>query len=593
MSYFRSLVRRGSSRDDAIAVAVSAPVASEPTVDAGPVSRDLLDACELIEAELDSANASCRRQSTRATARSSAMIAKAQSIAREVTGVARSADGVSQDLAAVAAAGEELSVAGREIATQAARSSTVAQQAVTTSDEAAAAIATLGQAAAAIDHVTQSIAAIASRINLLALNATIEAARAGEAGRGFGVVASEVKELSRQTAAATKDIAARIQTMRQATSNSVAAVRGVGHAVRDMDAANMAVTAAIEEQDATLREIASRLQTVSAHTSSVAETIGHVAVSGRELTTLSEQAHADTALTDARLEELRGSVSLVLRRMAVLGDDWNGQVPIQTEARLDLRSWAGTVTVLELSERAALIRLAPAAENALATASQGGTAVLDMGALGQMAGTVVAVSNGRLLMTLQARADTAVADYVARVRADDRRFTGAAQAAAARITAALEQAVRSGELTLPTLFDQTYAPVAGSDPAQFTTSFSAHADRLVQPILDGLLGFDPGVIGAFVVDRSGYAPTHNQRVSHPQRSGDAEWNAKHSRNRRMFDDRAGLAAGRNTRDVLIQSYERDMGGGERMMIKEADAPIHVGGRHWGGFRLMFLNGKLG
>jgi methyl-accepting chemotaxis protein len=68
-------------------------------------------------------------------------------------------------------------------------------------------------------------------------------------------------------------------------------------------------------------------------------------------------------------------------------------------------------------------------------------------------------------------------------------------------------------------------------------------------------------------------------------------NARHCRNRRLFDDRTGLAAGRSTRAHLLQSYERDMGGGERMMIKEADAPIMVGGRHWGAFRLMYQNKK--
>ena len=506
--------------------------------------------------------------------------------------MAAAAELASQDVAAVAGASEDLSAAGREIAQQAARSSVIARQAVHSSDEAASAVAALGQAAVAIDEVVRSIAAIASRTKLLALNATIEAARAGHAGRGFSVVAAEVKELSRQTAAATEDIAARIRTMQSATSGSVAAMRGVGSAVRDMDAANTAVAAAIEQQDATLRQIAERLKGASANTNAVAGTIGQVASRSTLLGTLADEAHGETALTDARLDELRGNVSLLLRQMTALGDDWTRQVPVQIAGRLEHGGWSGQVMVLELSECAALVRL-PAEAGQPIRLLPGAEIALTVRGVGLLAGRVLGISNGRLLMAPDVGGGSgwnAVAELVSQVRRDDERFSQAAQQAAARVAAILQAAVGAGTLRLPDLFDGAYRAVAGSDPAQFTNAFTAHADRLVQPVLDELLGFDRAVIGAFVVDRQGYAPTHNRRVSEPQRAGETGWNAKHSRNRRLFDDRAGLAAGRSTRPYLLQSYERDMGDGERMTIKEADAPITVAGRHWGGFRLMYQNG---
>jgi len=62
------------------------------------------------------------------------------------------------------------------------------------------------------------------------------------------------------------------------------------------------------------------------------------------------------------------------------------------------------------------------------------------------------------------------------------------------------------------------------------------------------------------------------------------WNTANSRNRRIFDDRAGLAAARNVRPYIIQVYARDMGNGITVMMKEIDAPIRVSGKHWGGFR---------
>jgi hypothetical protein len=59
------------------------------------------------------------------------------------------------------------------------------------------------------------------------------------------------------------------------------------------------------------------------------------------------------------------------------------------------------------------------------------------------------------------------------------------------------------------------------------------------------------------------------------------------RNKRIFDDRAGISAGRSTRPFLVQSYLRDMGGGATVMMREVDAPIRALGRHWGGFRTAY------
>jgi methyl-accepting chemotaxis protein len=74
------------------------------------------------------------------------------------------------------------------------------------------------------------------------------------------------------------------------------------------------------------------------------------------------------------------------------------------------------------------------------------------------------------------------------------------------------------------------------------------------------------------------------RVSQPQ-GDDPVWNAAHCRNRRIFGDRTGLTCGRNTEPFIVQTYRRDMGGGNFVMMKDASAPIWVNGRHWGGFRI--------
>jgi methyl-accepting chemotaxis protein len=112
------------------------------------------------------------------------------------------------------------------------------------------------------------------------------------------------------------------------------------------------------------------------------------------------------------------------------------------------------------------------------------------------------------------------------------------------------------------------------------------ADRLFPTVQEPTLQFSPKVVFCIAVDRNGYVATHNRQYNHPQR-GDLIWDSANSRYRRIFNDRTGLASARNTRTFLLQTYRRDMGGGQFIIMKEAAAPITVQGRHWGGVRLAF------
>jgi methyl-accepting chemotaxis protein len=136
------------------------------------------------------------------------------------------------------------------------------------------------------------------------------------------------------------------------------------------------------------------------------------------------------------------------------------------------------------------------------------------------------------------------------------------------------------------LFSESYRPVPGTDPTQVVAPFTDLTDALFPPVQEAALAFDPKVVFCAAVDRNGYLPTHNRKFSQPQ-GRDPVWNAAHSRNRRIFADRVGLKAGRNTAPFLLQVYRRDMGGGEFRMMKDLSAPITVKGRHWGGLRLAY------
>ncbi len=168
----------------------------------------------------------------------------------------------------------------------------------------------------------------------------------------------------------------------------------------------------------------------------------------------------------------------------------------------------------------------------------------------------------------------------------DTPFIRAAQETAVKLGDALEKAIAAGELTLTDMFDDKYAPIQGTNPQQMRTRFLDTTDRHFPPIQEPLLQFDPRVVFCAAIDRNGYLPTHNAKFSRPQGT-DVAWNTANSRNRRIFADRVGLAAGRSEQAFLVQTYRRDMGGGQYALMKDVSAPIRVGGRHWGGLRLAY------
>ncbi len=202
-------------------------------------------------------SAGTMRNAATATADSSA---EARNTATETAAAAGES---SRALAAVSAATEEMSVSINNIAdrvSQAAADAVEASGRVATTE---AGVQVLAQAAERIGKVVRLITAIAGQTNLLALNATIEAARAGEAGRGFSVVAGEVKALAAQTTAATNEIIAEIGAIREATRGAVTSVAAVSAAVGRMKDMAQEIAAAVVEQGSAIGEIAQSVQTVA------------------------------------------------------------------------------------------------------------------------------------------------------------------------------------------------------------------------------------------------------------------------------------------------------------------------------------------
>lgn len=162
----------------------------------------------------------------------------------------------------------------------------------------------------------------------------------------------------------------------------------------------------------------------------------------------------------------------------------------------------------------------------------------------------------------------------------DNRAENLANQCVAEIIDQFELLLTGGQLTMGQLFDTFYIPIPNTEPQKFHTQYDRMIDGIIRPVLDKYLAADQRFIFVVAVDRNGYLPTHNARFSQPL-TGDGDHDTRWNRTKRIFNDRTGLAAARNTESVLFQRYSRDTG--EEMT--DLSVPIIIKGRHWGAVRI--------
>lgn len=149
-----------------------------------------------------------------------------------------------------------------------------------------------------------------------------------------------------------------------------------------------------------------------------------------------------------------------------------------------------------------------------------------------------------------------------------------------------EQEVAKASISMRDLFDFTYVEVKQSEPLQHETCFTRFTERVLVDLQEQVLRTDKQYILAISTDINGYIPMHNKQYSKPL-SNDPLWNAANCRNKRIFNDSVGLSSAQDTNEFLFQTYNRDMGGGNFVILKHVSAPIYVNGKHWGAFRLSY------
>ncbi|MBO6562914.1 MAG: PilZ domain-containing protein [Nisaea sp.] len=276
----------------------------------------MMSLSDQLEQELQTAVAAITREMDQMRQRSASMTSSAESVKNESLAVSAASEEATVNVNTVAAASEEMAQSIQEIGRQIEESTRIAREAADEIERTNVTVEGLANAAEKIGQVVGLITDIAEQTNLLALNATIEAARAGEAGKGFAVVASEVKSLANQTGGATEDISEQVRSIQSIATEAVSAMRGIEETVRKINDISEQITGAMGQQTQATDEIARNIQEAAAGTKEVSTKISFVADAADENGAMSREVSTSASAIAEKMQELQNRLTVIVRESA-------------------------------------------------------------------------------------------------------------------------------------------------------------------------------------------------------------------------------------------------------------------------------------
>ena len=327
-----------SSRDR-VGIAMAAMVSNLTDI-IGQI-KDGADNLSVSASSLSGASASLSASSEESTTQAAGMADVSQVVSGQIGEVSSSSIRISEQMLSAAGSIEQMSAGVGEVGKAAEVSRSLSRQAADQAQNAVGVISELEQLAVEIDDVTQLINEFTEQTKLLALNATIEAAHAGAAGKGFTIVAEEIKELARQSFEAAGNIAQRISTIQQQAMNAVAAISTVSGTIKKVTLLSSEISSAVDEQNTVANYISSSVADTKENTNSISGYISELDARVRELadniSNLSQAAansNQDVLLVNKSAEELSG-MAMHLRelvgRFRLQQDTGNGESELQLE----------------------------------------------------------------------------------------------------------------------------------------------------------------------------------------------------------------------------------------------------------------------
>jgi methyl-accepting chemotaxis protein len=569
----------------------AAPVidAEKPAIPASPSipepdpARDIL---ELLELELGGLVRQLEKAAGSVAGGAESTAATLAAIRTRTDALAHHSTGAQATATTFAHAADKFTHSAQAIGAQVRDAGKLADEAGAAAHDASLNVDRLRESSAAIGQVLELIAQIARQTTMLALNATIEAARAGAAGRGFAVVATEVKALAVQTQGATEEIRRKIDTLQRDAANSVEAVHRISTAIEAIRPVFSHVNGAVAEQNATTSEMASNATSASQFIVAVGDSAHEIDAAATAAEAHGEAVAQAGAAVTLFASKLKSRCAVLLKQDA--GSDEHRKrerLPCHLEIALETRSGRLRAPVYEIAMDGLLIGGPDAARLPMHE-----VLAAEFGEIGACRLRIDAHEKSGAqarFVAPDAHVISRIEDLLWAIHDENTEFVTRALGAGAALNKIFAEGIASGAIIMDDMFDEDYAEIEGSNPVQYRTRMLPWADRALPEFQDAFLATDSRMAFCAMIDRNGYLPVHNSIYSKPQRPGDVAWNTANCRNRRIFNDPAGLAAGRNTRAYLMQSYARDMGNGQTVMMREIDVPVRVQGRHWGGFRTAY------
>lgn len=228
-----------------------------------------------------------------------------------ITSMSSDAEGISSTTSGIASAFQELSSSINEISQNCIKGSEIAADATHKSNTTNQNVKQLELATQNIGKIIKTISNIASQTNLLALNATIEAASAGKAGRGFAVVANEVKELAKQTATATSEIAMQVEEIQKISDISVKSIDEITSVINESNSISQTIAAAVEEQSAIIKEISNRMAESNQNVIQISDSVKQTSQSLAQISDDVDEIAGNSNTVSKKIEDLNDSTSLI------------------------------------------------------------------------------------------------------------------------------------------------------------------------------------------------------------------------------------------------------------------------------------------